>query len=236
MWQPAVRAGQVTRAIAVLLIAGAASSACYTYVPVSVEGVQPKEDVRLRVTETAAARLAKDLGSFSTVVDGQFAPEGPDSVSIGVAIDRSYRGTTIGTTSQALFLARSEIVDVRKREFSRSRTILLGAGTVAGFGLLALGIVQLVDPNGAPDAQAVAPPPSALLRPSWLTSRGPTSVTDATPATASVFMGGTFLGRADYLQQMRVAEVTTVKYWEPGAASARFGMGHPRGVIEITRK
>ena len=74
------------------------------------------------------------------------------------------------------------------------------------------------------------------LRPDWLTSRGPTSVTDPTPAVASVYMAGTRLGRVDYLREMRVLDVTEVRYWDAGQASARFGMGHPRGVIEITRK
>jgi hypothetical protein len=35
---------------------------------------------------------------------------------------------------------------------------------------------------------------------------------------------------------MRVIDVTEVRYWTAGQASARFGMGHPRGVIEITRR
>lgn len=74
------------------------------------------------------------------------------------------------------------------------------------------------------------------LRPSWLTSRGPTSVTNTTPTEVSVFMAGTLLGHAEILQQIRVLDVTEVKYWDAGAASARFGMGHPRGVIELTRK
>ena len=74
------------------------------------------------------------------------------------------------------------------------------------------------------------------LRPEWLTSRGPTSVTNATPTMPSVFMNGSMLGKADYLRQMRVTDVTQVRYWESGPASARFGMGHPRGVIEISRR
>ncbi|MGH9887298.1 MAG: hypothetical protein ACREBE_17350, partial [bacterium] len=61
------------------------------------------------------------------------------------------------------------------------------------------------------------------LRPSWLTSRGPTSVTDATPTGVDVFMAGTYLGKADYLQQLRVADVTEVHYWDAASASARFG-------------
>jgi hypothetical protein len=74
------------------------------------------------------------------------------------------------------------------------------------------------------------------LRPSWLTSRGPTSVTNSTPTEVSVFMGGSFLGHSEYLQQVRVLDVTEVRYWDAGSASARFGVGHPRGVIELTRK
>jgi hypothetical protein len=73
------------------------------------------------------------------------------------------------------------------------------------------------------------------LRPEWLSSRGPTSMTDATPTSVSVFMGGTMLGKADYLKQLNVIDVTEVRYWNPGQASARFGMGHPRGVLEIFR-
>jgi len=74
------------------------------------------------------------------------------------------------------------------------------------------------------------------LRPEWLSSRGPTSITDATPTSVSVFMGGTMLGKADYLKQLTVVDVSEVRYWDPGQASARFGMGHPRGVLEILRK
>ena len=74
------------------------------------------------------------------------------------------------------------------------------------------------------------------LRPDWLTSRGPTSLTNPTPAVVSVYMNGTMLGKADYLREMRVLDVSEVRFWDAGQASARFGMGHPRGVIEVTRK
>jgi hypothetical protein len=74
------------------------------------------------------------------------------------------------------------------------------------------------------------------LRPEWLTTRGATSVTDATPTTANVYMNGTMLGPVDYLREVHVLDVSEVRYWDAGQASARFGMGHPRGVIELTRK
>lgn len=74
------------------------------------------------------------------------------------------------------------------------------------------------------------------LQPEWLSSRGATSVTDATPTGVDVYMNGTFLGKADYLRDVRLQDVTGVKYWNAGQAAARFGMGHPRGVLEIIRQ
>jgi hypothetical protein len=76
----------------------------------------------------------------------------------------------------------------------------------------------------------------AKLRPEWLASRGATSVTDASPTSVDVYMNGTLLGKADYMRNVRLLDVGSVRYWDAGQASARFGMGHPRGVIEITRK
>ena len=74
------------------------------------------------------------------------------------------------------------------------------------------------------------------LRPEWLSNRGPVSVTDPTPSAVDVYMNGSMLGKIDYLREVRLGDVTEVRYWDAGSASMRFGMGHPRGVIEITRK
>jgi hypothetical protein len=74
------------------------------------------------------------------------------------------------------------------------------------------------------------------LRPEWLSTRGPTSATDLALSSVDVYMGGTLLGKADYLREVRLLDVSEVRYWDAGQASARFGMGHPRGVIELTRR
>ncbi len=71
------------------------------------------------------------------------------------------------------------------------------------------------------------------LQPSWLTSRGPTSMTDSSPSVASVFMNGNQVGDIEYLRGVRLDDVEAVRYYEPGEAGARFGMGHQRGVIEV---
>ena len=147
---------------------GLVNGGCFTYAPVAFESVKSNDNVRVRVTEDAAARLSKDLGAFATEIDGELTHQPHDSVAIGVSIDRSYKGTTIGTTTQQLCLARSEIIEVQRRQFSKGRTVLMSAGIAAGFGVLAAGIVQLVDPNGPSDTQPSAPPP-----PSSGVRRGP---------------------------------------------------------------
>lgn len=74
------------------------------------------------------------------------------------------------------------------------------------------------------------------LEPSWLTSRGPVSITDNSPSVVSVFMNGSHVGDSEYLRNLRPDDIEVLRYYEAGEASARFGMGHPRGVIEVHRR
>lgn len=71
------------------------------------------------------------------------------------------------------------------------------------------------------------------LEPDWLTSRGTVSMTDGSPAVASVFLNGSQMGTVEYLRNLRPDDVDEIRYYEAGEASARFGMGHPRGVIDV---
>jgi hypothetical protein len=152
----------VGRLVAVLA-AALASGACYRYVPVPL-GAVATEDVRIEITPSAAKRLASDLGVFSTAIDGRLASNGADSVSVHVPIDRQYRGMQVGSTEELIVLGRSEVVGVRKREFSRQRTVLVAVGSIVGFGALAAGIVQLADQNGSGEQTTTPPPPSGLRR------------------------------------------------------------------------
>lgn len=71
------------------------------------------------------------------------------------------------------------------------------------------------------------------IEPSWLSSRGPRSLTDESPSVASVYMSGSNVGDVEFLRSLRPDDVDLVRYYDAGEASARFGMGHPRGVIEV---
>ena len=74
------------------------------------------------------------------------------------------------------------------------------------------------------------------LKPQWLASRGPMSMTDPTPTEVSVFVNSVQAGGISYLRNLDVTLVIEMRYYAPGEASARFGMGHPRGVIDVRLK
>lgn len=148
--------------IAVLSI-GLASTGCYRYVPVQVAAVDPQEDVRILVTESAAARLSRDLGAYTTSLEGRLRQEAHDSVSISLPVTRSYRGRVMDSGWQTLFLGRGEVVQVDRREISRARTVAAGVGAVAVFGLIINSVVQWLDPNPSGEEQP-PPPPAPSIR------------------------------------------------------------------------
>lgn len=147
---PAGAARSVVRCLLGVTLCG-----CYRYVPVDLASVQPTEFVRVDVTEQAAARLVKDFGAYLTSLEGQFAREGSDSVSVTIPVGRDYQGVALEGGRQTLFLGVKEVVGVRRREFSRSRTVAVSVGSVVVFAAIVAGVAQWGDPN----SEVVEPPP-----------------------------------------------------------------------------
>ena len=72
------------------------------------------------------------------------------------------------------------------------------------------------------------------LHPQWLRARGQTvGLTNATPAAPTVFMDGTRIGELDVLNAYQVRDIEEIRYLDPGRAASRYGMGFPRGIIEL---
>lgn len=134
------------------------ASGCYTYTPVEYTAIRPQEDVQVRITEPAAKRLVKEFGAYTGQLEGQFAFQGSDSASVSVAIGRAAGGIALESTRQTLFLGRTEIVEVRRRQLSRGRTAIAGAGVLAAFALAVRAVVQLGDPNPSPEEGPPVPP------------------------------------------------------------------------------
>jgi len=88
------------------------------------------------------------------------------------------------------------------------------------------------------------------LRPAWLRTRGTTSlgtitIADPTSPTGSsavpvppeilVYLDGIRFGNQESLQNIGVSDVARLEFLDSGAATQRFGTGHPHGAIIIER-
>lgn len=74
------------------------------------------------------------------------------------------------------------------------------------------------------------------LRPLWLRDRGATSVNRPGPTLPTVFVDGTRMGDISHLSTMDITDVERIHFLPPRRASVRYGMGYPRGVIEVISK
>ena len=134
--------------------------------PIEVGTVKPKEEVRVRVTEAAAVRLVRDFGAYTTQLEGQFSIERGDSVSLSVPIARAYQGISLEQARQTLYLARSEVVDVRRRLISRGRTAVATAAVLGAFAIVVNSVVQIGEDNDENEPPPPPPPPGirAIIR------------------------------------------------------------------------
>ncbi len=69
------------------------------------------------------------------------------------------------------------------------------------------------------------------LHPEWLRARGTYSTTHI--AQVVVYRDGSPIGGADALNQVPLAQVRLIRYFDTVMATQRFGTGHEGGVIEV---
>lgn len=126
---------------------------------------------------------------------------------------------------------------MRERAFPILAMLLLTASACATGGMGTSGsrdviTAQDVMQSGAQTAyQAVQ-----RLQPTWLTSRGANSFNGSVGQTPDVYLSGVDMGGVQYLQNVQATDVKEMRFYEPGQAATRFGMGHHSGVIELTLK
>ena len=76
----------------------------------------------------------------------------------------------------------------------------------------------------------------ARLRPEYLRSRGATSLRNARPATAVVYVDEMRYGTIDALKQMSADQIYRIEYINAADATTRFGTDHLGGAILVYTK
>ncbi len=74
------------------------------------------------------------------------------------------------------------------------------------------------------------------FRPTWLHSRGVTSIRDQSAGQLRVYLNGVSAGDVNQLREIRVSDVKELRFLPAAQAHARYGVGHEGGVIEVLTK
>ena len=119
------------------LLGPALAAGCYTYAPVQPAALHPGMSVRVRVSPTAAERVAPLLGvSDARVLTGTLidnaAPGGAMIVEVPTAVP-VVAGSTIQSLSQRVSIAPGELMELESRRLDRTRTgVIVGAVVLIG--------------------------------------------------------------------------------------------------------
>lgn len=127
----------MVRSVTRVALAALLCSACYTYTPAGLDEVSPQQDVRLRLSQSEAARLEPYRSSASRTLDGRVTETGSDSLTVRVEAVSELRGVRVQTLYQYLHVAHSDVLEVELKKLDKGRTYLLtGAGVVAAAALV----------------------------------------------------------------------------------------------------
>lgn len=114
-------------ALLVPLLAG-----CYTYRPVGSATPPNGHLVRLSLTDAGTANLAAELGPSVVAVDGRLMNDSGDAYLLAVSDSRKRNGIEMGWQGEQISISKSLISTIQERKFSRTRTMLVSAGLIAG--------------------------------------------------------------------------------------------------------
>lgn len=73
----------------------------------------------------------------------------------------------------------------------------------------------------------------ARLRPEYLRSRGPASIRDIRPRTATVYLDGVRYGDVEILRTMSGEHVESIQYINSADATTRYGLDHVGGALLV---
>ena len=76
----------------------------------------------------------------------------------------------------------------------------------------------------------------AQTRPTFLRSRGATSLRDLTPVRAVVYVDGMYFGKLESLRSIAVEEIKQIEFISSGDATTRYGTDHLGGAILISTR
>lgn len=133
-------------------------SGCYRYVVLAdSSSIEAGERVRVELTEAGSEFIRGSVGSTALALDGTVVEWRSDTVVLAVRRARMRTGDFYEWTGLSVKFPRNAVDRVERREFSRSRSVILGAGATAAAALVIKEAMDAAD-GGTPGGGGPPPP------------------------------------------------------------------------------
>jgi hypothetical protein len=151
----AFRAGRFVAGAALL---GAGLTGCYRYITVPpADTVPPGARVRVQLDDRGTNAVDPSIGPSVIALEGETMEWRPDSIVLSVRSAQTRSGERFAWTGLRAAFPPAAIERIERREFSRSRSVMLGAGAVAAAALV-LKVAIDAAAGGTPGGGGPPPP------------------------------------------------------------------------------
>lgn len=130
LWKPV--------AVLPLVLAG-----CYKYVPTDYAGLAAATPVSVELSARGMSNLAPKIGPNVEVVEGNITDATASSLTLALqSVRRRGESSAANWNGESITLASDEIDQIKRRELSRSRTVMASAALAAASVGIVVGIAK----------------------------------------------------------------------------------------------
>lgn len=148
---------------ATVFVAAMSLTGCYAFIPTTSATLPERTPVTVELTMGGTVALADVVGQNVNEVDGTIVRASADTLVVAVEHTYTTQRQKFSSSGTQVSLPRSYIQVVKVRTFSRKRTVLLVAGSIAGAAVAATlgtagGSTSGDGPGGGPIPASVRKP------------------------------------------------------------------------------
>ena len=104
---------------------------CYSYRPLTTAAPVPGRQIQLALTDSGTANMAALLGPSTGFVAGRLVSDSAQTYLVSVDETRKRNGSFTDWQGENVSIPRSYVAGIQERQFSASRTAVVGVGAVA---------------------------------------------------------------------------------------------------------
>jgi len=105
---------------------------CQVYTPISLSSQVARDDIRLTLTDGAAADLARSLGVGVSQLEGHVDAVTDSTIVFRIANVTRVSGSDEKWSGEPVAIPRRDVATVERRSISVARSVIVGGAIVAG--------------------------------------------------------------------------------------------------------